>query len=232
MFDLSIMFKKLVIIIPIAIFFGAVQVQAYTGFVPGITLTKEVSKEQTLLADQKMDLTNRYAEPYINDVFKDNILLNLAYMSGTVQSAEQINWDAVRAPSTYSFTLQPGEVFAYHDNVLPQYAGRVVQGTNTSFGATDGYRSSGLLYGDGVCHFASLINLTARNAGLGVVAPTNHDFAMIPDIDPFYGTAIYYAYGQPEINMQQNLYVENTFDTPITFVFENTGDSLVVSIYK
>ncbi|MBA3724420.1 MAG: VanW family protein [Candidatus Levybacteria bacterium] len=226
------MLKELLIIIPIAIFFGAVQVEAYTGFVPGITLTKEVSNEQTLLAEQKLNLTNRYAEPYINDVFKDNILLNLAYMAGTVQNAGQINWDAVRAPSSYSFTLQPGEVFAYHDNVLPQYEGRVVQGTNTSFGAADGYRSSGLLYGDGVCHFASLINMTARDAGLEVVAPTNHDFAMIPDIDPMYGTAIYYAYGQPEINMQQNLYVENTFAVPVKVVFENTGDSLVVRIYK
>mgnify|MGYP004417309561 CR=1 FL=1 len=225
------MFKKLLLIIPIAIFFGAMQVQAYSSSVPQATAIKEQSHQQ-LLSKDEMSLQNRYSNAYINDVFKDNILLNLAYLSGRVENASQINWDDVRTPSTYEFTLQPGEVFAYHDDVLPEFEGRIAKIGGSHFGAIDGYRSSGALYGDGVCHFATLINWAARDAGLKVVAPTNHNFAVVPGIDPMYGTSIYYDPNQPTVSQMQNLYVENNLDVPVTFVFNNKGDALEVSIYK
>jgi hypothetical protein len=226
------LFKKLLFIIPMAVFIGAAQVQAFSAVLSASTVTIETKVERTLLGQQTMDLTNRYGNSFVSEVFRDNILLNLAYMSGKVQNASQINWDEVRAPSTYEFTLQPGEIFAFHEDVLPQYQGRVAKVTNAHFGAEEGFRSSGRLFGDGVCHFASIINWSARTAGLSVTAPSNHDFAVIPGIDRVYGTAIYYMFGTPEVNMQQNLYVENTFEYPVTFVFENTGDNLIVSVYK
>lgn len=225
------MFKKLFIIIPFAVYSGAVQVNAYTGVLPSST-HKEVVIEKTFLAEQTMDLSIRYPEPYINGVFKDNILLNLAYLSGKVQNAAQVNWDEIRKSSSYEFTLQPGEVFAYHDGVLPQFEGRVTKIGGSHFGGEDGYRSSGYLYGDGVCHFATLINWTAQSAGLQVTAPTNHNFAPVPGVDPIYGTSIYYAYGQPEVSGMQNLYVENTYEYPVTIHFTAEGNSLKVSIYR
>lgn len=147
-------------------------------------------------------------------------------MSGSVKNEAQVNWNAVRKPSTYVMTLQPGEVFAFDDSLLPQYSGKHIVTTNAHFGADQGFEYDGDLYGDGVCHFATLINWAARDAGLQVVAPTRHDFARIPDIDPKYGTAIYA--GDPE----QNLYVENNFDKPVKLVFTYVHDTLTVSVYK
>ena len=129
-------------------------------------------------------------------------------------------------------TLQPGEVFAFHDDTLPQFAGKKIVTTNAHFDASQGFRTDGEYFGDGVCHFASLINWAARDAGLTVVAPTNHDFAVIPEISREYGTAIYYSPGETDVNEQQNLYVENNFDKPVTFVFTYDGTELKVSIYK
>lgn len=226
------MVKKLLTIIPIAVFFGATQAQAFTAVLPSVSTINETYTEKTLLAKQDMDLSIRYANPVTNDVFKDNILLNFAYMSGRVQNARQVNWDEVREPATYEFTLQPGQVFAYHDSILPEFQKDVVKIGGSHFGSEDGYRSSGYLYGDGVCHLASLINWAARSASLEVVAPTNHDFAKIPGIDRVYGTAIYYAYGQPEISAMQNLYIRNNFDYPVTFAIESIQDSVSVTVYK
>lgn len=229
------MFKKLLTIIPIALFFGAVQVQAFNAVVPSASFAKETQVEMKLIGQQEMSLLNRYGinpEGADNIAYRDNILLNLAYMSGKVHNAGEINWDAVRAPSSYAVTLQPGEVFAFHEDVLPEYEGKVVASTNAHFGAQEGFKSSGGLSGMGVCHFASIINWAARDAGLKVTAPTNHNFAIIPDIDPMYGTAIYYMTGTPSINMQQNLYVENTFDSPVKLVISYENNSLKVSVYK
>jgi hypothetical protein len=228
---LHTLFKNLLVLIPFAVLIAAVDIHMNPAVMEA-AFAKPVAKQEMLISSHTMDLQNRYNDQWVNSVFSDNILLNLAYLSGKVTKASEINWEEVRKPSTYEFTLQPGEVFAFHDNALPQFAGRVVKTTNSQFGAEDGYLSSGRLYGDGVCHFASIINWTARDAGLNVVAPTNHNFAVIPGIDAQYGTAIYYMYGTPEVNMQQNLYVENTLDVPVRMVFENTGDELKVSVYK
>ena len=100
------------------------------------------------------------------------------------------------------------------------------------FDASEGFEYDGDLYGDGVCHFASLMNWAARDAGLEVVAPTPHNFAVIPDINAKYGTAIYDAAGETSTNEAQNLYVENITDKPVQFVFTYVNDVLTVSIYK
>lgn len=223
--------KKLLILIPLALLIGTTQAQAFTEALPSFTSAKQEAAQQ-LLGKESMSLGDRYAVPSVNDVFRDNILLTLAYMSGAVKSPSQINWDTLHKPTTYTMTLQPGEVFAFHDDVLPEFAGKKIVTTNAHFGPSEGFRSDGYLYGDGVCHFASLINWAARDAGLNVIAPTRHDFARIPDIDPKYGTAIYDNVGDTSSNEAQNLYVENTFDKPVSMVFTYANNTLTVSIYK
>lgn len=190
------------------------------------------SSNEHVLASHQMSLAKRYAVPSVNDVFKDNILLTFAYLSGDVTDPKKIDWAAVRKERTFDVTLQPGEVFAFHDDFLPEFKGKVVKTTNAHFDSQEGFKSDGYLVGDGVCHFASLINWAARDAGLKVVAPTNHDFAVIPEISREYGTAIYYSPGQSSVNQMQNLYVENTFDKPVRLAFEYSGDELRVTVYK
>jgi VanW like protein len=225
------LFKKLLIIIPFALSIGAAQAQAITVALPSLVTVKEQNQGQ-LLASHSMSLADRYPVPSVNSVFRDNILLTLAYMAGTVKDASQINWDTLHKSASYTMTLQPGEVFAFHDGVLADFAGKQIVTTNAHFNASEGFRSDGYLYGDGVCHFASLINWVARDAGLEVVAPTPHNFAKIPDIDSKYGTAIYDAPGETAANEAQNLYVENTFDQPVRLVFTYANDTMTVSIYK
>jgi VanW like protein len=225
------LFKKLLIVIPIALSMGVMPVQAITIALPDAISVRTQSQEQ-MLASHSMSLADRYPVPSVNSVFRDNILLTLAYLSGTVANAKQINWDSIRKPATYTMTLKPGEVFAFHDGLLPEFAGKQIITTNAHFDASEGFVSDGYLYGDGVCHFASLINWAARDAGLAVVAPTPHNFAKIPGIDPKYGTAIYYAPGDTSANEAQNLYVENTLSVPVKFVFSYANDNLTVSVYK
>ena len=225
------LFKKFLILIPFAFAIGTMQAEAFTATFPIVTQQEKQPMGQ-LLSSRGMLLDDRYPIPSVNTVFKDNILLTLAYMSGAVKNSSQIDWNSVRKPSQYVMTLQPGEVFAFHDDVLPEFAGKQIITTNAHFGAEQGFEYDGDLYGDGVCHFATLINWAARDAGLAVVAPTPHNFAKIPDIDPKYGTAIYYNAGDSAANEAQNLYVENNFDKPVKLVFTYDNDTLTVSIYK
>ncbi|MBI2600796.1 VanW family protein [Candidatus Daviesbacteria bacterium] len=186
-----------------------------------------------LLAEQEISLAIRHEVPFVNEVFKDNILLNLAYLEGIVSDPKNVNWEQVRKPSNYEFILNPGESFAFHKDILPEYKEkRVVKTTNTYFNAQDGYKFSGYLYGDGVCHFASLIRWVAEEAGLEVLAPTNHDFAQIPQIDQKDGVSIFYNPGAELANAKQNLYVTNNKQKLVKFVFLYQGDNLAVSVVE
>lgn len=190
------------------------------------------SSNERLLATREMSLEKRYANAFVNGVFKDNILLTLSYMTGKVQKPSDISWDAVNKDATYEIVLQPGEVFAYHDDVLPEYKGKVAKTTNAHFDAADGFRSSGTLYGDGVCHLASLMNWAAQDAGLKVESRVNHDFANIPEVPREYGTSIVTT-GTSSLNAQsQNLYITNTLDKPVRMVFDYKGGILKLEIYK
>lgn len=179
-----------------------------------------------------MSLDNRYGYKAPENAYKDNILLNLAYLSGEVKSKEDINWDKIRKPFTLQFSLEPGERFAYHDVILSEYQDRVVIAGHTNFGAGDGYRFADGLYGMGVCHLASLIHKAALNAGMESVAPTNHNFYSIPEISKEYGVAIFNSPNAPAVSAKQNLYIRNNFDTKVDFKFDFDGDNLRVSIYK
>lgn len=192
-----------------------------------VTMTQPIPPK--ILGTQAFSLEKRYADTFVNDVFKDNILLTLAYMRGMTKTNNP-NWSEVEKPFTYSITLKPGEVFAFHEDILPEFAGKVVKTTNAHFGADEGFKSDGYLVADGVCHLASLINEAASKAELKVVAPTNHDFAVIPEIPRQYGTAIYFMPEDTSTNALQNLYVENNKEKPVTLVFDYTNNQLTVSV--
>lgn len=196
------------------------------------TVVTAYSSNEHLTAEHTMSLDKRYANSFVNEVFKDNILLTLSYLSGKVTDSKNIDWNEVHKPFTYEVVLNPGEVFAFHGDVLPEYRDKIIKTTGANFGAGQGFRSSGYLYGDGVCHLASLINWAATDAGLKVDARVNHDFAVIPEIPREYGTSIVNT-GQASLTGQmQNLYVENTFETPVSLVFTYVNDELTVAVYK
>lgn len=197
----------------------------------------EAPIEQPALAQRELSMENRYPEPWVNSVFKDNILLNLHYLSGSVKSKEDINWDNVLKPATFEFRLDPKQTFAYHDDVDQKYKqsfsaskDTLVKTTNAHFNAAEGFKSDGYLFGDGVCHLASLIYWAAKDAGLEAQAPTNHDFRAIPDVPREYGVSIYSNPFSTGSHTQQNLYITNNREKTITFKFEYDGAKVKVSI--
>lgn len=182
-----------------------------------------------VLASHEISLDDRYPVKSVSDVFKDNILLNIAYLDGKVTSKDSLNWDEIEKPFHYELTLQPGQVFAFHDDVLDQYKGKIGYTTHAHFTGQEGFKSDGYLYGDGVCHLASLIYWVAKDARLDAVAPTNHDFMNIPKIPKQYGVAIYDNPATPGSNAKQNLYVTNNKDKTVTLVFDYANDNLKIS---
>lgn len=78
--------------------------------------------------------------------------------------------------------------------------------------------------------WASLLYWAAKDAGLAALAPTNHDFASIPEVPKEYGVSIYFTPGAHDANAKQNLYITNTFDKPVHFTFAYDGTSLSVKV--
>lgn len=184
------------------------------------------------IGSASMSLNNRYGYDAPENAYKDNILLNLAYLSGEVRSRKDIDWRKIRKPFTLQFSLEPGQRFAYHDLIDPQYKDNVAVTAHTNFGAGDGYKFADGLYGMGVCHLASLIHKVALSAGVESIAPVNHDFFVIPEISKEYGVAIYSSPDAPEASAKQNLYIKNNLDSRIDFRFDFDGDNLKVIVFK
>lgn len=185
-----------------------------------------------LLAQREMSLDNRYAEKFVNEVFKNNILLNMAYLAGRVRSAQDIKWEEIIKPFEYEFKLEPNKTFAFHEDIEDKYRDSLVKTTNAHFNSQEGFKTDGYLFGDGVCHLASLIYWVARDAGLLAEAPTNHNFTSIPDVPREYGVSIYSNPGAKTSNARQNLYITNNQSKPITFKFEYRDEKLKVSAVK
>ena len=185
-----------------------------------------------VLASHQVSLENRYPVKSVSDVFKDNILLNLAYMDGRVKTASNINWTELEKPASFAFSLEPGKTFAFHDDVLDKYKSSLVKTTKAHFNSQEGFKTDGYLFGDGVCHLASLIYWVAKEAELEAEAPTNHDFAKIADIPKEYGVSIYNMPGSKSSNARQNLYVTNNKAKPITFKFEYKDNKVKVSVVE
>ncbi len=187
--------------------------------------------EPVVIGERSISLENRQINRPLNEIYKDNILLNMAYMRGVVTKGSTVNWDTVRAPFEYQFVLQPGEKFAFHDLVSEEYAYPTFT-TSSHVGGEEGYKYDGRLYGMGVCHLASVINWAAKDAGLNPVAPTNHDFYAINEIPKEHGVAIYADPGATGVSAKQNLYITNSKDAAVTFKFNFDGDNLKVSVLK
>ncbi|MDO8551848.1 MAG: VanW family protein [bacterium] len=194
-----------------------------------------------VLAEHSLDLATRLSNTEANQVFVDNILLTLRYLKGDVGDLRvdkgklatgNIDWEKAREPFEASLTLNPGEVFAYHDAVLPGYRSLPIKTTNAHYMLKEGFKPLSGLPGNGVCHLASLINWVATDAGLEVVAKVNHDFYPVPGVPRINGTSIRYAPDGSNNSFNQNLYIKNQFDTPITFNFKADGENVVMQITK
>lgn len=182
------------------------------------------------LSEHEISLDNRHKDSFVNEVFKKNILLNLAYLSGKVTQSSDIDWNEVTKPFIYEFRLDSNQTFAYHEDVKDKYKASLVKTTNAHFNAQEGFKTDGYLFGDGICHLASLIFWAARDAGLEAEAPTNHDFAPIPDIPKKYGVSIYSNPYSKGSNTLQNLYITNNKTKPVTFKFEYQDNKVKVSV--
>lgn len=185
-----------------------------------------------LLASREMSLDNRQADRFVNDVFKKNILLNLAYLEGRLTKAADIKWADIDKPFQFEFKLEPDKTFAFHSDVKENYVNSLVKTTNAHFNSAEGFKTDGYLFGDGVCHLASLINWAAKDAGLGVEAPTNHNFADIPDVPKEYGVSIYSNPSSKASSTLQNLYITNNKGKPISFRFEYRDNKIKVSVVE
>ena len=183
-----------------------------------------VVQDNKVLAQANYSLENRYSNSYVNDVFVDNILLTLAYMSGKVKKGDIVAWNVVREDGEAEFILKPGETFAFHDAVSDKYKNKIAVTMNSHFNAGEGFKSDGWLVGDGVCHLASFIYVAAKNAGLEVEAPTSHDFAVIPNIEKKDGVSIFSE------NSLQNLYITNNQNEDIIFVIVYKDNSLTIRV--
>lgn len=183
-----------------------------------------------VFSSRAFSLDNRYAVKSVNEVMKKNILLNIAYLGRQVEDKGDINWDLLLQPSHTQFELKPNETFAYHDIVKNEYQSSLALTTETSFNAADGYLSDGYLYGDGVCHLASLMNWVARDAGLEVNVPKDHrSVGPINEVPDEYGVSIY-KNAAANIGANNNLYITNNREVPVTFHFEFDGSVLKISV--
>lgn len=177
-----------------------------------------------VLASHSISLENRWDNEFVNDVFKDNILLTLFYLDNRVKDKDEIDWEKINQPFKTGFILKPGEEFAFHDKTTKEYSANVVKTTNAHFTGQEGFKSDGHLIGDGVCHLASLMYWAAKDAGLNAYSPSDHNFAPINEVPKEYGVGILSP------NPLGNLYIVNNLERPVIFSFDFDGQNLTVAV--
>lgn len=182
------------------------------------------TRQEKVLAEHVLELKNREKSPFVNQVFADNILLSLHRLKNGSTSLP-VDWEKIRQPFEVSFTLQPGESFAFHKNVAKEFSQPTIS-MNSRFFTDEGYKAVGGLGGNGVCHLASLITWVASDSGLEVVAKTRHNFAPVPGVPEQFGTSIR---SQSPV---QNLYIENNQEFPVVFRFEADPQVIVLKILQ
>ena len=178
---------------------------------PLLSPVPEIREE--VLAEHFMDLNTRAVGEHVNEVFKFNILL----------AVEKFG---------YSFTLEPGEGFAFHENMALEFTDLPMKTGFTSYEAKEGYQTVLGLPGNGVCHLATLMNWVASDAGLEVTARVSHNFAPVPEIPKEYGTSIRYMTDGSRNTQNQNLYIVNNFDSPVKFAFETDENEVNLRILE
>lgn len=192
-----------------------------------------VSNTEQELSSHTINLKERVpGGGLMSDVMADNILLTLTYLNEEQVDSKNINWVEIRRPRTIEFKLKQGEAFAFHQDLLSEYEGKVVKTTNSRFSSDQGFKHDGYLMGDGVCHLASLINWASRDANLETNVPKNHDFIEIPGIDKSYGVSIYFMPGEKVANADKNLYILNSTNSELIFKFIVTESELEFKILE
>ncbi len=198
-----------------------------------LNLGLPLSKPQVELASHSINLKTRTpGGGYMSDVMSDNILLTLSYLNGEQINSQEVDWASIRRDRQVEFILNPGETFAFHEDVLAKYEGKIVKTTNSRFAADQGFKHDGYLMGDGVCHLASLIYWSAKDASLETYAPSNHNFMSIPGIAKEHGVSIYFSPLEKQANANKNLYIVNNQENPVVFRIEKRGDTLLTSVIK
>lgn len=195
--------------------------------------------QREILAEHALDLNSRLPDKVGSEVFADNILLTLHYLKGDVGGIKVnqgelggVDWRKARESFEASFILEPGEVFAYHDTVSPEFKNEKIKTSNAHFTLKEGYKPLAGLPGNGVCHLASLINWVASDAGLGVMARVNHDFFPVPGVPKENGTSIRWGPNGEFNSRNQNLYIKNNFDFPVIFEFIANEEMVILKILK
>lgn len=197
------------------------------------TIPTSIMPDKVILASQQINLNERVqGGGWMSDAMTDNILLTLSYLNDEQIDPKNIDWQNIRRDRQIEFSLKPNEVFAFHQDVLDKYQGKVVKTTNSRFNFEQGFKHDGYLMGDGVCHLASLLYWVAKEANLEVEAPVNHDFMPIPGISREYGVSIFFTPGNKEANAMQNLYMVNNTPSEITFKISVEGKTLTASVFK
>lgn len=179
---------------------------------PSPLLSPLAQAKEVVLGERQLDLSKRHPDAQINDVFEFNILLFLENLD-------------------YGFTLEPGEFFAFHDQVLPELGDQALITGPSRFSSQESYQTTLGLSGNGVCHLASLINWAAGEAGLETVARVSHNFAPIPGVPRKYGVSIR-TLPEATSNQNQNLYLKNTLDYPVKFVFNVEEEKVEIKVIK
>jgi len=220
-----------------AIFYSMVLVTPFEAQSASSSAVVQIASAQLaspaqVIAQKELNLKDRLPNEFGASVFADNILLALHYLKGDVQELKidqnkplnptNMDWEKIREPFQVSFTLEPGQVFAFHGNFLPEFEDKVTQTANSRFFIQEGYKSLAGLGGNGVCHLASLIDWTASEANLEVVAKVDHDFYPVPGVPREFGVSI------QSQDKSQNLYIENNLEESV--VFEFIADSEKVNL--
>lgn len=189
-----------------------------------LTQPQILGASSTKLASHSISLEQRWENQFVNDVLKDNILLTLYYLDNQITDKSQIDWPKIRQPLKVGFALKPAETFAFHQNILPDYSASLVKTTNAYFIGSEGFKSDGRIIGDGVCHLASLMYWSAKEAGLTAYSPSDHHFAKINQIPKQYGVGILSS------TPLGNLYITNSLEKPVTFEFDFDGQNLTLTV--
>jgi len=190
------------------------------AFTPGAETTPEVFKDSTSgvignLEEVGLDLETGEVFAFHRNVLPEYGRATSLQLPVTSEKEPDANYLPADATA-----LQAGQLPATNYQTM-----------GSEFLVEQGYRSVMGLGGNGVCHLASLINWAASEAGLQVLAPTDHAFAEIPGVPRKYWTSI--KYQENSTNSQlQNLYVTNNKDFTVRFLFEKNREILEIKILK
>ncbi len=197
-----------------------------TSTISGTTTNNIGNRHLVVLGEQVLSLKTRYPDNSVNKVFAKNIINYLLTLSLLDPEGLKSDEDGY----SFSIKLNPGDILAFHKEILKEFTNRNVISSPTELSPQEGYETLNGLSANGVCHIASFINQVASEANLVVTAKVNHDFAPVPDVPKKYGTSIYYMKGGGNNSKNQNLYIENNYSAPVYLHFTISPETVKLTI--